>query len=102
MKKILAVIAACGFASMAEATCYTVYDKSGKMIYQSSDAPVDTRLEYHRTVPQRFGPGATIVYIGNEESCSPLGSLVEVSRSESNRKQTIDGQNKNRPKADRS
>ena len=102
MKKILAVIAAFGLASVAQATCYTVYNNAGKMIHQSADAPVDTRLQYHMTVPQRFGPGATLVYVSNGESCSSFGAFAKVSGFESNRDQRIDGQNKNRPKADRS
>ncbi len=101
MKRTLVIIAACSLAFSAHATCYTVYNSAGKMIHQSSDAPVDTRLQYHMTVPQRFGPGSTLVYVGNGESCSSLGSLVDVSGSQSNQGERLSGQSRYRPKADR-
>lgn len=101
MKRTLVIIAACSFAFSVHATCYTVYNSAGKLIHQSSDAPVDTRLQYHMTVPQRFGPGSTLVYVSNGESCASLSSLVDVSRSESNRGGRLSGQSQNRPKADR-
>ena len=101
MKRALVIIATLGWAISAHATCYTVYSSAGKVIHQSSDAPVDTRLQYHMTVPQRFGAGATLVYVGNGENCASLGSQVDVSRSGFVRGGRSSGQSQNSPKADR-
>lgn len=67
---------ACGLTVSAHAGCYSVYRPGGTLIHQSSEAPVDTRYEYHRTVPQRFGQGATLVYVNDNEACSELALRV--------------------------
>ena len=70
LKNVFAFFAACGLTMSAHAGCYSVYNSAGKLIHQSSDSPVDTRLEYHRTVPQRFGQGSTLVYVNDQQPCS--------------------------------
>lgn len=72
MKTVFAILAACTLSMSAHAGCYSVYNRSGNLIHQSSQAPVDTRQEYHRTVPQRFGPGSTLVYINDAQPCADL------------------------------
>lgn len=68
MKRFLTLVVTCGLALSAHAGCYTIY-RAGQMIYQSSEAPVDTGRQFHTTVPQRFGTGATLVYLADAESC---------------------------------
>jgi hypothetical protein len=48
-------------ASFNALACYTVHDRAGRVVFQSSDAPVDMRLPLHQTVPQRF-PGGHMVF----------------------------------------
>lgn len=79
LKNFFALLATCGLTMAAHAGCYSVYNPAGNLIFQSSEAPVDTRLEYHSTVPQRFGQGATLVYINDEQSCTQVGTLVGMS-----------------------
>ena len=102
LKKIFALLAACGLSMSAHAGCYSVYNPAGNLIYQSSEAPVDTRHEYHRTVPQRFGQGATLVYVNDEQRCPDVGTLVGVSGSSSGRIAEMGGRTQARPgRADR-
>lgn len=79
MKNVFALLAACGLTMSAHASCYSVYNSAGNLIYQSSEAPVDTRYEYHRTVPQRFGQGATLVYVNDDQRCQSLVAQAGVS-----------------------
>ncbi|WP_051676076.1 hypothetical protein [Polaromonas glacialis] len=102
MKNVFAILAACGLSMSAHAGCYSVYHPGGKLIYQSSEAPVDTRHEYHRTVPQRFGQGATLVYVNDNQPCLDMGALVGVSGSSAGRVAGMDGRTQARPgRADR-
>ena len=91
LKNVFAVLAACGLTMSAHAGCYSVYNPAGNLIYQSSEAPVDTRYEYHRTIPQRFGQGATLVYVNDDQRCLNMGTLVGVSGSSSGRNQARPG-----------
>ena len=88
---LLAMIAAFGLTMSAHAGCYSVYNPAGKLIYQSSEAPVDTRYEYHRTVPQRFGQGATLVYVNDDQRCLDMGTQVGLSSPSSGRIQARPG-----------
>jgi hypothetical protein len=103
LKNLFAVLAACGLTLSAHAGCYSVYNPAGKLIFQSSEAPVDTRYDYHRTVPQRFGQGATLVYVNDEERCPGLGTLVSsVSGASPGRVAGMGGRTQGRPgRADR-
>ncbi|MDB5886205.1 MAG: hypothetical protein JWR74_2376 [Polaromonas sp.] len=73
MKTLFAFLVACGLNFSAQAGCYSVYQPGGKLIFQSNEAPVDTRFEYHRTVPARFGPSSTLVYDSNQLGCAEIG-----------------------------
>ena len=79
LKNVFVILAACSLTMSAHAGCYSVYGPGGKLLLQSSEAPVDTRLDYHSTVPQRFGQGATLVYINDGQSCAEVGTLDGVS-----------------------
>lgn len=78
MKRFFTILATCGFALSAQSACYIVYN-ANRLIYQSSEPPVDTRYQYHATVPQRFGQGSTLIYLNNLENCPTIGTLVQVS-----------------------
>lgn len=102
MKKFLTLVAACGVTLSVHAGCYSVYNNTGRLIYQSTEAPVDTTYNYHVTVPQRFGQGTSLVYINDGESCLAFSSLAQISSIESNRVSAMGGQNQGRPRrADR-
>lgn len=48
-------------ASLQALACYTVYDRSNRVMYQSEQPPVDMSLPIHETVPARF-PGGHMVF----------------------------------------
>jgi hypothetical protein len=45
---------------IAHATCYTVYRADGALIQEGSATPVNMTLPIGDTVPEKFGPGATM------------------------------------------
>jgi len=99
MKRIFAIMA-CSLTLSAHASCYMVY-KADHVIYQSGDAPVDTRYQYHETVPRRFGQGASLVYVSGGEECLTVSTPLNVPRSYANTA-SMRGGNEGRPrKADR-
>ena len=50
-----------GAASFQASACYTVYDRSDRVMYQSQDPPVDMSRPIHETLPSRF-PGGHMVF----------------------------------------
>lgn len=60
LKRILvgSLLAAGALQAMA---CYTVYDRSNRIMYQGEQPPVDMSLPIHETVPARF-PGGHMVF----------------------------------------
>jgi hypothetical protein len=59
--------------------CYTVYDGNSRVVFRSSEAPVDMSRPLHETVPQRF-PGGHLVF-DTETRCDEvaIGRLARVS-----------------------
>lgn len=57
----LLLCAVLGAASFNASACYTVYDRSDRVVYQSEDPPVDMSWPLHETVPSRF-PGGQLVF----------------------------------------
>lgn len=105
MKAIFAISVAavtCGFALSAQAACYSVYNTAGKLINQSTQAPVDTRLQYHLTVPQRFGQGATLVHVADDNGCAVVDMPVQLAGAEFTQVASVNRQGRSRAKADRS
>ena len=51
-------------SSLQALACYTVYDRSNRVMYQGEQAPVDMSLPIHETVPARF-PGGHLVFDGS-------------------------------------
>ena len=72
----LALLAAAG----AQASCYTVLDGKGQIISQTSTPPVDMSLQLHQTVPERFGPGADMVFGVADENCGPPAEPFEAAQ----------------------
>jgi hypothetical protein len=71
--KHILVCAVLGAASFQAAACYTVYDRSDRVIYQSERAPVDMSRPLHETLPARF-PGAHMIFDGGE--CPVISSVA--------------------------
>jgi hypothetical protein len=71
LKRILLglVLAAGALQAMA---CYTVYDRSNRIMYQGEQPPVDMSLPIHQTVPARF-PGGHLVF-DSTTVCQDIGA----------------------------
>lgn len=100
MKKFFILVATCGLALSAHSACYSVY-KANQLIYQSSEAPVDTRYQHHATVPQRFGKGATLIYVDDGENCPSVGKPILAWEPVSSGDGMIGERRSRPPKADR-
>jgi hypothetical protein len=50
-----------GAASLHASACYTVYDRSDRVVYQSEFPPVDMSRPIHETLPSRF-PDSHMVF----------------------------------------
>lgn len=78
---------------VAQATCYSVYKADGTLLQQSSTSPVNLSQQIGDTVPEKFGPGATMtvsdysVYCMNasERQQAPK-SLADAVRQEENKR----------------
>ena len=77
MKRQIAFAAACVVSVGASAACYTVFESSGKVVYQSEKSPVNLVYPLHETVPARFGPGTTLAFTSEFGSCPPVGEGIE-------------------------
>ena len=64
----------------AQASCYTVLDAKGQIVSQTSTPPVDMALQLHQTVPERFGPGADMVFGVADENCGPPAEPFEAAQ----------------------
>jgi hypothetical protein len=60
-RSYLLLCAALGAASFNASACYTVYDRSDRVVYQSESPPVDMSRPLHETLPSRF-PGGQLVF----------------------------------------
>jgi hypothetical protein len=78
MKLKLALIAGLALAGANAMACYTVYDGSNRVIYQSTEAPVDMSQPLHNALERRFPAGASMVF-NQGAVCTPV-SLAQVSR----------------------
>lgn len=62
MKKTIFLLAAGLCSASAWASCYTVLGPKGEKLSESHNPPVDMSYPLHQTVPERFGPGAVLVF----------------------------------------
>lgn len=69
-----------GLIGLATATsadaCYTVY-RQNDVIYQSTSTPVDLSLSLSESVPDRFGPGTTMVTSIYGDDCRRIDARPE-------------------------
>ncbi len=93
----LALLAAAG----AQASCYTVLDGKGQIVSQTSTPPVDMSLQLHQTVPERFGPGADMVFGVADENCGPPAQPYEAALTPVVHKAGSPRAVRRKPKADR-
>ena len=77
MKLKLALLCGLALASVNAMACYTVYDRSDRVIYQGIEPPVDMSLPLHQTLGRRF-PGAHMVF-DLSTNCAPV-PLAQVPR----------------------
>jgi hypothetical protein len=58
-----------GLASLQAMACYTVYDRTNRILYQSDVAPIDMSRPLHETMPARFPAGAQLVFDTSAAYC---------------------------------
>lgn len=85
MKHILLRTTVCGAlllaCSVASASCYSVYNRKGKLLYRDYMTPVDMSTHLRRSVPKKYGRGATMVFeapLGT--SCTKISNLRKKSK----------------------
>lgn len=76
-KTFLGLAATFVLASGAQAACYTVMGPKGQILSETSTPPVDMTRQLHETVPQRFGPGTTMVFGLADSNCGPEADLTK-------------------------
>jgi len=69
MKKTLILLAGCLLGASAFASCYTVMDAKGNIVSQSPNPPVDMSPQLHKTVPNKYGQGATMTFGIADSDC---------------------------------
>jgi hypothetical protein len=72
--KYLLLCAGLGAASLDAAACYTVYDRSERVVYQSSVPPVDMSRPIHETLPLRY-PGGHLIF-DTSADCQAIGPVA--------------------------
>lgn len=97
-RKAWVIAAALLSAGMAQATCYSVYKADGTLIQESSTTPVNLTLQIGDTVPEKFGPGATMTMSDHGVYCQDRRdtqeakkSLAEAVRAEGEKAQQVAG-----------
>lgn len=73
-RKHLLLCAVLGAASFSASACYTVYDRSERVVYQSEQPPVDMSRPIHETLPARF-PGGHMIFDTAGE-CTQISSAA--------------------------
>lgn len=63
-----------GFAASSALACYTVYDRSERVVYQSELPPVDMSRPIHETLPARF-PGGHMIF-DTAAQCEVISSVA--------------------------
>lgn len=52
---------------------YTVYNRANEVVYHAAAAPVDMRLQLHKTLPAVF-PDGHLVFSITDTACPPVNS----------------------------
>ena len=63
-----------GLATAPALACYTVYDRSDRVVYQSQTPPVDMSRPLHETLPARFPGGHMVFNAGGP--CAVISSVA--------------------------
>lgn len=63
-----------GLLGLDAMACFTVYDRSDRVVYQSQTPPVDMSRPLHETVPARFPGGHMIFELGAD--CHVISSVA--------------------------
>ena len=94
--KAWALAAALLSTGVAHATCYSVYKADGTLLHESSATPVNLALPIGDSVPEKFGPGATMtmsdhgVYCKDKrEARAAPKSLAEAVRAEAEKAEQV-------------
>jgi len=72
--KCLLLCSLLGSASFNALACYTVYDRSNRIVYHAQLPPVDMSLPLHETVPARFPDGHLV--FDSSTSC-PVSNIEQ-------------------------
>ena len=75
IRRISLVVTLLALSAPAYSSCYTVYAGSN-LVYQSTRAPVDLSYPLHETLPKRFGAGASMVFVPDNDSCGALDNEI--------------------------
>jgi hypothetical protein len=78
MKLKIALLAGLALAGANAMACYTVYDASNRVIFQSVEAPVDMSQPLHAALERRFAKGSSMVF-NQGATCTPV-TLAQVAR----------------------
>ena len=73
MKNALAVMLGLMVCASASASCYTIQNPKGDIVYRAPTPPVDMSHKLHQVVPPRFGAGAKMVFELEREECARIG-----------------------------
>jgi hypothetical protein len=73
MKNALAVMLGLMVCASASASCYTIQNAKGDVVYRAPYPPVDMSHKLHQVVPPRFGPGAKMVFELERGECTRVG-----------------------------
>ena len=80
----------------AQATCYSVYKADGTLVHEGPTTPVNLALPIGDTVPQKFGPGATMtvsdhaIYCRDKQQAQAAPkSLAEAVRAEAEKAEQV-------------
>ncbi|WP_157667641.1 hypothetical protein [Comamonas serinivorans] len=76
MKNALALMLGLMACATASASCYTILNPKGDVVYRASQPPVDMSYALHQVVPPRFGAGAKLEFGIDRASCVPVGEGV--------------------------
>jgi hypothetical protein len=81
---------------VAQATCYSVYKADGTLLHEGPNSPVNLALPIGDTVPEKFGPGATMTvsdlgfYCRDKQQAQAAPkSLAEAVRAEGQRAEQV-------------
>ena len=66
MKLKLALLCSLGLAAGNALACFTVYDRSNRVVYHAQTSPVDMTRQLHETLPRAF-PGGHMVFGGGTD-----------------------------------